>query len=114
MYGEITIHQDTESFLDRIFHLKDLEEPYKQFVETFSVRFEETKKICREEVFILEGKALPLMHALGWEFFFIAAEDAALPKELKPHWAGDEAARLMKEYRNILLDATRKYLEKFE
>jgi len=114
MHGEMTIYRDTESFVESVFHMKDLEEPYKQFVETFQVRFEETKKICQEEPFIREGKALPLMHALGWEFFFIAAEDAALPIALHPHWAGDEAARLMREYRFILLDATKKYLEKFE
>jgi len=114
MYGKITAHQELEAFVESIFHLKKLEEPYQNFVREFKPKFEETKKICQEESFIKEGRALPLMHALGWEFFFIAAEDAALPVSLRPFWAGDEAARLMRDYRNILLDAVIKYLGRFE
>lgn len=114
MHGKITIYQDRESFMESVFHMKNIEEQYKNFVESFKAQFEETKGIYQQEAFVLEGKALPLMQALGWEFFFIAAEDAALPLALHPFGAGDEAARLMREYRFILLDATRKYLGKFE
>ncbi|MCO5388328.1 hypothetical protein [Desulfosporosinus sp.] len=57
---------------------------------------------------------MPLLHALGWEFLSIATDDATLPETLYPAWAGDEAAQLMLELRRILLEATIKYLGKFE
>ena len=114
MHGEMIVHQATEPFVESVFQLKKLEEPYGRFVETFKKQFAETTKICEEEKFLSEGKALPLMQALGWEFFFIAAEDPVLPIFLQPRWAGDEAAQLMRDYRAILLRAVRKYLEKFE
>lgn len=114
MNGEITVNHGMESFVENTYHLKDLEAPYKRFVKIFGEKYEETKKIYQEEMFVKEGKALPLLQELGWEFFFIAAEDAALPRTLLPSWVGDEAAQLMGEYRSILLDAAIKYLGKYE
>lgn len=113
LVGEMKVHQDRASFVESIFHIRKLEDPYIKFIKTFETQYEEIKKVYREEAFINEGKALPLMHALGWEFFFIAAEDAALPKALWPNWAGDEAVRLMAEFRKILLEAASGYLAKF-
>ncbi|KUO51116.1 MAG: hypothetical protein APF76_16615 [Desulfitibacter sp. BRH_c19] len=114
MYGELTIYQDMYSFVESVFHLKELEKLYKNFINTFSEKFEEIKKIYQEEWFIGGGKALPLLHSLGWEFFNIASEDVMLPKALYPEWEGDEAAQLMLEFRSILLESTIKYLKKYE
>lgn len=114
MHGEITIHQDVHSFVENVFHLKELEQPYKKFIEKFGEKFEETKQIYLENWFIMGGQSLPLLHALGWEFFSIASEDVVLPKVLYPEWAGVEATQLMSEFRSILLDTTIKYLGKYE
>jgi len=57
MYGEMTIHETMVSFVDKVFHLKELEKSYVDFIKTFSQKLEETKKLCQEEWFI-EGLAL--------------------------------------------------------
>ncbi len=113
MHGEMKIYRDMVAFVDNVFHMKDLEKPYKNFIKVFSKKVEETKKLYREEWFVEGGYSLPLLHALGWEFLSIATDDAALPKTVYPAWAGDEAAQLMIEFRKILLEASIKYLEKF-
>ena len=114
MHGDMIIHQDGFSFVEEVFDFKKLEKLYKNFIETFGEKFEETKKISEEKWFIDNGHALPLLHAIGWEFFFIATVDAAIPKSLYPEWAGDEAALLMRDFRSIILEATTKYLGKFD
>jgi len=114
MYGEMTIYEDRIAFVDKVFHLKELEKSYERFTKLFSKKLEETKKLYQEEWFVEGGHALPLLHALGWEFLSIATDDATLPKTLYPAWAGDEAAQLMIEFRRILLEATLKYLGKFD
>jgi len=114
MYGDMTIYEDIASFVDKVFHLKELEKPYENFIKIFSEKLEETKELYREEWFVEGGHSLPLLHALGWEFLSIAIDDATLPKTLYPAWAGDAAAQLMIEFRGILLEATIKYLGKFD
>lgn len=114
MYGDMTIYEDIVTFADKVFHLKELEKPYENFIKIFSEKFEETKKLSREEWFVEGGHSLPIMHALGWEFLSIAIDDATLPKAFYPAWAGDTAAQLMIEFRRILLEATIKYLGKFD
>jgi len=112
MHGEIT--DQREYLIEKVFQLNKLVKPYQDFLTMFRAKFEETKEVAKRDSFAPEGQALPLMRELGWEFFFIAAEDPALPKTLQPFWVGDEAAQLMMEYRGMLLDATKKYLGKFE
>lgn len=114
MYGDMTIYEDINSFVDNVFHLKKLEKPYANFIKIFSKKFDETEKLCREEWFVNGGHSLPLLHALGWEFLSIAIDDASLPKALYPDWAGDTAAQLMIKFRKILFEATIKYLGKFD
>ncbi|MDO0824703.1 PaaX family transcriptional regulator [Desulfosporosinus nitroreducens] len=114
MNGEMTINEDMISFVDKVFHLKELEKSYENFIKIFNKKLEETKELYQEEWFVEGGHSLPLLHALGWEFLSIATDDATLPKTLYPAWAGDEAAQLMLELRRILLEATIKYLGKFE
>jgi len=114
MYGDMTIHEDIVAFVDKVFHLKKLEKSYENFTKNFNEKLEEAKKLYREEWFVEGGHSLPLLYALGWEFLSIATEDATLPKTLYPAWAGDTAAQLMIEFREILLEATIKYLRKFD
>ncbi|AET66140.1 phenylacetic acid-responsive transcriptional repressor [Desulfosporosinus orientis DSM 765] len=114
MHGEIKIYDNILSFINNVFHAEKLAKSYKMFITQFSEKYENTKNLYQEEWFIKEGRALPLLHALGWEFLSIASEDAALPKTLCPAWAGDEAAQLMIEFRKILLEPTLKYLGKFD
>ena len=114
MYGDMTIYEDIVSFVDKIFHLKELEKSYENFIQDFSEKLEETKKLYREEWFVEGGHSLPLLHSLGWEFLSIATVDATLPKTVYPAWAGDTAAQLMIEFRGILLESTIKYLGKFD
>ncbi|KUO75701.1 MAG: hypothetical protein APF81_17650 [Desulfosporosinus sp. BRH_c37] len=114
MYGDMTIYEDIASFVDKVFHLKELEKPYANFINIFSEKFEETEKLSREKWFVEGGHSLPLLHALGWEFLSIAIDDATLPKALYPAGDGDTAAQLMIEFRRILLEATIKYLGKFD
>ena len=114
MYGDMTIHEDMVSFIDRVFHLKKLEKPYENFIKVFSNKLEKTKKLAQDEWFVEGGHSLPLLHSLGWEFLSIAIDDATLPKALYPSWEGDAAAQLMTEFRKILLEATIKYLGKFD
>ncbi len=114
MHGDLIIGQEVGSFLDNIFGPRELEKLYKNFINIFTEKYEITKKIAREHWFIEEGRSLPLLHAIGWEFFYIATQDAALPKVLYPEWAGDKAAQLMIDFRRILLAAATEYLGKFE
>jgi len=114
MRGEMTIYGDMVTFVDNVFHVKELEKSYKNFIKIFREKYEETKKLYQEEWFVEGGHSLPLLHSLGWEFLSIATDDVTLPKTIFPAWAGDEAVQLMIEFRRILLEATIKYLEKFE
>lgn len=112
--GEMAIRNDINSFLISMFQLKNLEKEYENFNYTFHEKLKELKKIYHEDWFIDGGFALPLLHSIGWEFFHIATRDVMLPRALYPVWIGDEAANLMIECRRILLDATIKYLGKFD
>ncbi len=114
MYGEMNIHQDINTFLKDIFHLKEHEKSYENFIKVFDEKFTTTKQIYHEKWFIDGGHSLPILHSLGWQFFHIATEDASLPIELYSDWIGIEAAQLMIEFRQILLEVTIKYLGKFE
>lgn len=114
MHGEINIHNTIDSFVENAFQLEKLKKKYINFMEAFSEQFIGTRKIYQEEWFTAGGHALPLLHAIGWEFFSIVTEDPALPKSLYPVWIGDEAAQLMIEYRGILLESMHKFLGKFD
>lgn len=114
MFGQIAFHQTTEIFLERVFNLQHLEQPYNDFVRTFREKLSQIKSANKTEQNVNKGQALPLLHALGWQYFNIAAQDAMLPKEIYPEWIGDEAARLMIEYREILINMVLEYLAKFD
>jgi phenylacetic acid degradation operon negative regulatory protein len=113
-FGEMTVGKDMQQFLNETYELDILKSKYKAFINVYSEKLKQTMEICKEHQFIDRGQGLPLLHELGWNFFNIASEDAVLPKQLYPLWEGDEAAALMKELREVLLEASWKYLEKFE
>lgn len=87
---------------------------YQEFINKYTDKMLKTREICMREQFIDGGLALPLLHEFGWEFFKIASDDAVLPKQLYPSWEGDEAASLMQDFRELLLEATWKFLDKYE
>lgn len=113
IYGEMTIHKDMDKFLDDTFGVKKLRVSYKKFIADFSKRLVEVKLQSSAADFVEKGLALPVLHELGWNFFAISSDDAVLPKQILPDWEGDTAALIMKEMREILSDASYKYLEKF-
>ncbi len=114
IFGEMNIRKDTNDFLDEVYNLVVLKDRYRDFISTYETKLLKTKEISKEEEFINSGQALPLLHELGWQFFSIASEDLVLPKQLLPHWEGDEAAIIMKEYRELLIEASWKFLDRFE
>ena len=114
IYGEMKIHKDIKRFLDEVYGIGKLKTKYREFIDTYETRLAEISKVYKDEDFINNGQALPMLHELGWCFFGIASEDAVLPKEVLPVWEGDKAACVMRELRKMLLEAAYKYLEKFE
>lgn len=114
IYGEMRIHKDMDKFLDETFGINMLQVSYKKFTDEFGKKLSEIKLQSNTADFTEKGLALPILHELGWKFFGIASEDAALPKQILPDWEGDKAALIMKEMREILSDASFKYLEKFD
>jgi DNA-binding transcriptional regulator PaaX len=113
IYGEMRIHKDMGIFLDDTFAIKKLQVSYQKFIDDFGSKLNEIKLQSNSGDFVEKGLALPILHELGWNFFGIASEDAVLPKQILPDWDGDKAALIMKEMREILSDASNKYLEKF-
>lgn len=112
--GDMNIRKDINEFLEEVYHFDALKEKYKEFISTYETKLLQIKEVCNEERFINSGQALPLLHELGWQFFSIASDDVVLPKQLFPYWEGDEAASIMKEFRELLLEASWEFLDKFE
>lgn len=113
-YGELKIHKDMDTFIDEVYNIEKLKVLYQEFIDKYSNKLSEIKKIYREANFVDNGLALPILHDLGWSFFNIASGDVALPKQILPEWEGDNAALIMRELRQMLLESTYKYLEKFD
>jgi phenylacetic acid degradation operon negative regulatory protein len=114
IFGEMVVRKDMKVFLKEVFDLDDLKQRYGEFISIYEKKSLQIKQIYEEEQFINGGKALPLLHELGLQFFNITSDDAVLPIQLFPHWEGDEAAIIMKELRELLLEASWKYLVRFE
>lgn len=111
--GEMTIHKDLSEFLNEIYDIEKLRTGYQGFLDAYANRLQEIRQLCRDESFIQNGLAFPILHSLGFDFFEIASDDAVLPKELLPEWEGDRAAVILREARKPLLEATHKYLDQF-
>jgi phenylacetic acid degradation operon negative regulatory protein len=114
IHGEMKIHRDQEKFLDDIYGIERLRSGYCSFINTYSEKLPEIKQQLLAPDFVNNGLALPLLHSIGFSFFDTASEDPALPRQLLPEWEGDKAVEIMKELRDLLLQATYSYLEKFD
>ena len=113
IHGEMKIHKDMNKFLNDIYHIEKLKTAYRSFIDTYSGKLQEIRQLYKEPSFVENGLALPILNELGWSFFSIASDDAALPRQILPEWEGDQAALLMRELRGLLLEATYVYFEKF-
>lgn len=113
IYGEMKIGKEMDRFLDEVYGIDKLKAAYQGFINDYGARRGEISQLCKEKNFVENGSALPMLHELGFSFFDIASADAALPKQILPQWAGDEAVSIMHELRGQLLEATYGYLEKF-
>lgn len=114
IYGEMKIHKDMNRFIDEVYGIRKLKTKYKEFIDTYKSRLVEISKIYEDKDFVNNGLALPILQELGWSFFETSSLDAVLPKEVLPEWEGDKAAYIMRELREMLLEASYRYLEKFE
>ncbi|HAN20521.1 MAG: hypothetical protein A2Y15_04200 [Clostridiales bacterium GWF2_36_10] len=112
--GEMNIRKDMTEFLDEVYKFDILRKKYKDFINIYEPKLLQTKEIYKLDKFVDSGQALPLLHELGWEFFTIASDDPVLPNQLFPVWEADKASSIMKEFRNLLLEASLKYLNKFD
>ncbi len=113
IHGEMKIHKDMNKFLNDIYSIEKLKTAYQGFADTYGSKLQEIRQLCKEQTFVDQGLAFPILHGLGWSFFNIATDDAVLPRQILPEWEGDKAALIMKESRELLLEATYRYLEKF-
>ena len=110
VYGELEIGMESDIFLEETFELRQLENQYSGFICKYQPVLDQLRGT---DAIISEEKALQMLHKLGFSYFQIANADPMLPKKLLPQWAGDEAASLMKELRNILENAVWDYLKDF-
>lgn len=110
LYGELGRGQVLSEWTSRIYRTKELAERYASFLEQFSPEFIRFREGSQADD-LAAGRALPLLQELGWRFFYIAAEDACLPRQIDPAESGDQAARLMRDYRNLLLPTALRFLE---
>lgn len=113
IHGEMKIHKDMDKFLDDNYGISKLKIAYQGFVDNYSGKLQEISRLYKEQTFVENGLAFPVLHELGWSFFSIASDDAVLPRQILPEWEGDKATLLMKELRELLLESTYRYLEKF-
>lgn len=113
-YGKMTIHNDMNAFLDKVFRIKKLKALYDQFINIYSDKLVEIKQIYKDSNFVNDGLALPILHELGTHYFNIASDDAVLPKQILPEWQGDKAKLIMNNIREMLLEATYEYFNKFD
>ncbi|TYR79219.1 hypothetical protein FZC66_16525 [Priestia megaterium] len=113
-YGEMTIHQDLQQFLDDTFNISKLRSLYREYIDIFKPKFAEFQQRVQEEHFVEAGYALPLLNELGWNFFQVASNDIVLPRQLLNQWEEDEASTLFKEFREALLPYIHYFLNKFD
>lgn len=113
VHGEMKIHKEIKNFLDEVFCIDKLKTLYQEFIDKYDNLFNQVKESYRKAEFVNNGAALPILHELSYSFFHIAADDVVLPRQLLSEWEGDRAAKLMKNLREMLLEATYKYLDMF-
>ena len=102
---------ETRQLVARCWDLHDLNERYREFVERHGAGLEETRQrldggdVEEEECFV---RRFELVHEYR-EFNLL---DPYLPRGLLPDaWAGDEADRLFKTYRELLEEPSERYVD---
>jgi phenylacetic acid degradation operon negative regulatory protein len=110
VYGEFESNIGTDNFLEKTFGLSRLSKQYTDFTRTYQPLLSRLKDDPSE---ITEGKALPILHKLGYAYFANATKDPMLPRMLLPEWPGDQAAIIMRDLRRILETAAWEYLKNF-
>jgi len=110
VYGEFEASIGMESFMEKTFGLSRLSEQYTDFISTYQPLL---ARLSEDSSATTEGKALPILHKLGFAYFAIATGDPMLPRMLLPEWPGDQAAALMRDLRKILENAAWEYLKNF-
>jgi len=111
LYGELGGERNPPQWVAHIFRTEELEMRYASFLAQVFPEFIRWRESGLEDDLADGGQALPRLHDLGWRFFSIAADDACLPRQVNPLDKGDQAARLMRDYRQLLLPAAMGFLE---
>lgn len=111
VYGELEARTGMDSFLEKTFELSRKREQYADFISAYQPQL---ARLSEDPSAAAEGKALPILHKLGFAYFAVATEDPMLPRMLLPDWPGDQAAALMRDLRNILENAAWEYLKDFD
>jgi DNA-binding transcriptional regulator PaaX len=103
--GEVISNNKNLEIIEDIFLINKVQTQYKNFlIITAEIR----KKLDKISEL---GEHLPLLFHLGWNFYDIAVNDPALPKDLLSEWIGDQAVWEMQELRNLLYKKTTKYFD---
>lgn len=108
VYGEFEASTGMDVFLEKTYGLSWLAEQYSEFTSSYRPLL---AKLHEDLSAAKEGKALQVLHRLGYAYFSIATGDPMLPRMLLPEWPGDQAAALMRDLRKILENASWEYLK---
>lgn len=103
--GEVISRNNKLDIIEGIFLINEVRTQYEEFL----ILTAETRK---ELVNLPDlGGNLPLLFHLGWNFYDIAVNDPALPKDLLSDWIGDKAVSEMQELRNLLYKKTTEFFD---
>jgi DNA-binding transcriptional regulator PaaX len=108
MHGDFDTSVGIQAYMKDIYELDSLESQYTEFNRIYQPLHMQIKE---DPAIIADGKALPLLHKLGFAYFGIASLDPMLPRTLLPNWPGDSSALLMRDLRNTLESAAWDYLK---
>ncbi len=110
VYGELEVSMDMGRFLDKTYGLPKLAKKYIEFVNAYQPMLDQLNEDLST---VKEGKALQVLHGLGYAYFSIATGDPMLPRMLLPEWPGDQATALMNDLQKILESTSWEYLKDF-
>jgi len=103
--GEVISNNKKLEIIEDIFLISKVQTQYKKFLILTAETRMELVKISDL------GEHLPLLFHLGWNFYDIAVNDPALPKDLLSDWIGDKAVWEMQELRNLLYKKTIEFFD---
>lgn len=103
--GEIITNNKKLDITQDIFQIKEVRTRYEEFLKLTAATKKELVQISDL------GGHLPLLFHLGWNFYDIAVNDPALPKDLLSDWIGDKAVSEMHDLRNLLYKKAAEYFD---